>query len=476
MLCLRCKFKQRLIVQVFWISYEDLLRNYQHFDRTRLFGPEWTITQQWTSVDVPWSVDYLDTKFRIVIPTAGSVVIVLSQLDDRYFRGLEGQYDFNLQFRLHKDDEDEYIVRSNAAYYMKRSVSTELELEAGNYWVLLKITAKRYAESPTVSDIVSKTCELRPKKLLSVGLSYDMAHAKGNFRELEAAREARAKAEKKAKKKEFAKKMHAARAKERRKAKLRAIKRDMKKQEKLQRRMAEEAEYRAREEAAFEAARRLEETRVPDPTQGGPVNGAPAAAVYMERTYSPKHIDSTFPPPNGRSASPFRPPGMRRDTLTVQTHRQSTYPTYGTPDIRVQRASFGHGGTLTLSDISDDELSWDSELDGPDDMSDSEMLAADPPATATEDNESNEDDADPWNAVCVIGLRVYSQGQEVQIEVIRGDNEDNRSNMDDDLGIKILDVDDSAKDAVELRSPVSSPITPAVMREISMSSLEGMIL
>lgn len=65
---------------VFWILYEDLLRNYQHFDRTRLFGEEWRVTQQWTSVFVPWSVDYLDTKFKVVIPKPGPVVIVLSQV------------------------------------------------------------------------------------------------------------------------------------------------------------------------------------------------------------------------------------------------------------------------------------------------------------------------------------------------------------------------------------------------------------
>jgi hypothetical protein len=65
---------------VFWISYEDLLRNYQHFDRTRLFTEEWRVTQQWTSVFVPWSVDYLDTKFKVVIPKPGPVVIVLSQV------------------------------------------------------------------------------------------------------------------------------------------------------------------------------------------------------------------------------------------------------------------------------------------------------------------------------------------------------------------------------------------------------------
>lgn len=99
---------------IFWISYKDLLRNYQHFDRTRLFGPEWTVTQQWTSLNVPWSVDYLDTQFKISLAKASHVVIVLSQLDDRYFRGLEGQYEFHLQFRVHADGQDDYIVRSNS--------------------------------------------------------------------------------------------------------------------------------------------------------------------------------------------------------------------------------------------------------------------------------------------------------------------------------------------------------------------------
>jgi hypothetical protein len=48
----------------FWMTYEDLLKTYQIFDRTRLFSEEWKVTQQWTSVAVPWSVDYNDTKCK----------------------------------------------------------------------------------------------------------------------------------------------------------------------------------------------------------------------------------------------------------------------------------------------------------------------------------------------------------------------------------------------------------------------------
>jgi hypothetical protein len=70
----------------FWISYEDLLKKYQHLDRTRLFGPEWTVTQQWTTLNVPWSADYHSTRFRMDVTTAGPVVIVLSQVTLHPFR------------------------------------------------------------------------------------------------------------------------------------------------------------------------------------------------------------------------------------------------------------------------------------------------------------------------------------------------------------------------------------------------------
>ena len=64
----------------FWMSYEDLLKKYQTFDRTRLFSDEWKVTQQWTSLEVPWSVDYHDTTFTFTLEKTAPVVIVLSQV------------------------------------------------------------------------------------------------------------------------------------------------------------------------------------------------------------------------------------------------------------------------------------------------------------------------------------------------------------------------------------------------------------
>jgi hypothetical protein len=180
-------------------------------------------------------VDYLDTKFKIHLAKGGPVVIVLSQLDDRYYQGLEGQYEFHLQFRLHKDDEEDYIVRSNGTYYMKRSVSTELDLEAGNYTVLLKIKATRNSESPTPDEVIRKTCTKRREKLLSIGLSYDIAHAKGQFREQENENAQRRKEQKVERKKEEMKQSHERRKKLRRKADLREKRKAAKESRRLNR-------------------------------------------------------------------------------------------------------------------------------------------------------------------------------------------------------------------------------------------------
>lgn len=66
---------------------------------------------------------------------------------------------------------------------MYRSVTTELDLEAGKYSVIIKITASRDKSKTTPQEIVKKNCQTRPEKLMAVGLSYDLAHAKGRLQE-----------------------------------------------------------------------------------------------------------------------------------------------------------------------------------------------------------------------------------------------------------------------------------------------------
>lgn len=174
---------------VFWISYKDFLKQFPHINRVRLFNKDWKVAQQWTCVSVPWTVDYLDTKFEITVTERGPLVVVLSQPDQRYFYGLTGRYLFALHFRVYKEGSDTYLFRSmhnsgNGAV-VTRSVSAELDdVEPGKYSVIFKVTAVRIV-TPTPADAVDKYAADQKEKLLDVGRKFDYAQTKGNLRAFE---------------------------------------------------------------------------------------------------------------------------------------------------------------------------------------------------------------------------------------------------------------------------------------------------
>lgn len=170
---------------IFWISYEDMLRKYKYLDRTRVFSSDWNVAQQWTSVQVPWNTtDYQQTRFRIDVPNDTDAVIVLSQLDDRYFQGLQGKYKYTMQFRIHKesnsdeeDDEEDYIARSARNYELVRSNNVEVPLEKGRYTVLFKVEAIKTDRKDV--EAVIRANIWRKEKLMQIGTLYDLAHQKG---------------------------------------------------------------------------------------------------------------------------------------------------------------------------------------------------------------------------------------------------------------------------------------------------------
>ncbi|KGQ02051.1 hypothetical protein PAAG_11232 [Paracoccidioides lutzii Pb01] len=166
---------------VFWISYEDFLHKYEFLDRTRLFGDDWIVTQKWTNFQV--------------------------QLDYRYFKGLDGQYKFELQFRLEKDGQDDYIVRNQNSIYMSRSVSADITLEPGTYTVLVRVRATKSKIAPP-EEVIKEKATTDREKLVQIGQFYDLAHTKGV--DLESGEE-----EAERKKKELEKKKAALRKKER---------------------------------------------------------------------------------------------------------------------------------------------------------------------------------------------------------------------------------------------------------------------
>lgn len=266
----------------FWISYEDLLKKYQAFDRTRLFGPEWNVASIWTTLNVLWTLDYHDTKFALSLTRASPVVLVLSQLDERYFKGLEGQYRFELSFRVHRAGEEDYVVRSQNYYRMNRSVNVELDLEAGEYVVVVRVDAQRNEMIMPVEEVVRAYAKERREKLLRIGLAYDVAHSKGKINETpeeKAAREAYENRKRDRERKKVAK-LIMKNKEDLRKHNIREMLRNRKAAEKARARAkAKEARRKARREAKEKAEqeerKKKEEEEKEKEEQGGTLNDKP---------------------------------------------------------------------------------------------------------------------------------------------------------------------------------------------------------
>ncbi|KAF1325405.1 Calpain-like protein, partial [Globisporangium splendens] len=162
----------------FWMSYEDFLKVFTDLDRTRIFTPEWTLAQCWTQTHVPWPAQFADEEFKITLKRSSTVAIVLQQVDQRYFSGLEGQYDFRLHFRLRREGESEYLARSKQGIIMTRSANIEVDLDAGNWFVSFKVSRVKTGRAAR-TKYIEAFCKDQSDKFMHIARSYDFAFAKG---------------------------------------------------------------------------------------------------------------------------------------------------------------------------------------------------------------------------------------------------------------------------------------------------------
>ncbi|KAI8682544.1 Calpain catalytic domain-containing protein [Fusarium sp. Ph1] len=166
----------------FWMSFHDMLDNFRWIYRTRLFDEGWITAQRWMSVNVPWLGGYLDKRFVIEVQKGGMAVIVLSQLDDRYFQGLKGQYEFTLHFTLRSLGDSTVICQVQPApQWNTRFVNCEITLKPGKYEVIPNIVAERDEQDMSVERMIRLTALTSPSKLRQVGKQYDRAHAKAGI-------------------------------------------------------------------------------------------------------------------------------------------------------------------------------------------------------------------------------------------------------------------------------------------------------
>ncbi|KAI0420583.1 hypothetical protein F5X98DRAFT_361668 [Xylaria grammica] len=437
----------------FWISYDDLLRKYQAFDRTRLFGDDWKVTQIWTTVSVPWTFDYHDTYFTFSLAKTGPVVLVLSQLDDRYYRGLEGQYRFELNFRLHKKGQEDYVVRSIAPYRHTRSINVELDLEAGEYVVLMKVNATRDLDILPIEEVIRNYARDRRDKLVAVGM-YDLAHSKGKVIETEEERQAKKAAEKRKKdneRREFKKQIMEARRdryymqvkqfekekekKEKARAKLRA-KKAAKAAKKLERKQAKEASEVSTSPDKTSDPKDEKHAQIVEPAASAdapaePGDGSDPKPEVDPNTTTPVKSetkdDSESSPSKesetkAESSSETKPAAPEVADQAAAEDKQEASEEQKAPeeqkspdDAPAQKQQEATEDEETEEESSDDEF----DISSVSEISSRELdirlkERADTPAppgpaapAAVAEEEEDEFESNPWNAVATIGLRVY---------------------------------------------------------------------
>ncbi|KAF7371261.1 Cysteine proteinase [Mycena sanguinolenta] len=135
----------------FVMEYSDFLDCWDQIDRTLLFDSNWITSSHWLRVsarELPSAWTYGDVCFTITVPKSSFTIIVLSQLDSRYFKDISGRSYWTFDFLLFKRGQSEPVATSSQPRFYSRSVNLELELEAGDYVVHVRLDRMVRADRP----------------------------------------------------------------------------------------------------------------------------------------------------------------------------------------------------------------------------------------------------------------------------------------------------------------------------------------
>ncbi|OLL24391.1 Calpain-type cysteine protease ADL1, partial [Neolecta irregularis DAH-3] len=158
---------------VFWMEYSDFFLEFNVVDRTRLFDGTWTIESHWMEVRPNFPATFDEFSFELTVTIDTEAVFVLSQLDRRYFSGLQGQWDYKLEFRILKKGSDTYSSRASAPGFDYRSISTELPLEAGTYIIYVRIDQRLRSGAASFLEVISRQDVRAIGKLLRIAKNYE---------------------------------------------------------------------------------------------------------------------------------------------------------------------------------------------------------------------------------------------------------------------------------------------------------------
>lgn len=334
-----------------------------------------------------------------------------------------------------------------------RSCSAEFTVdEPGTYTVMMKLTAVRNDNGKTRQDLIKAVRRIRKDKLLSTGHSFDTIHSKGLLREAENANAAKsitdARKAAKTRKTEVMKAERSFNKESKRRHKLRLARID----EEMARKAAEKKASKRSAAASVGASRGASvganSIRAGSATAGQmeqpdgapltpPAEEDPAASEWVDEEGEDADADaeadlgpiarviskiehSADPSVNGEAEDggdgnreePINGEGEVTDPLAEEeTQANGVNGTNGNEGGRGGEAEDDEDDASDVSAVQDDDFEWDSEIDDPVDP-----IVLPRPSDEDEDELFKED---PWNAICVVGLRVYSEGEGTKISVLR---------------------------------------------------------
>jgi hypothetical protein len=368
---------------------------------------------------------------------------------------------------------------------MERSVSIELpDIPAGNYVVYLKVTGERDSNAQSVEQVVKREAAQRVEneKLAQVGYAYDLAHNKA-WDYMDKDTKLRMKKDKK--------KASACRQEERlRMWKKRVTNRKVSKQQtkknadKRKRRRAEweaeqtqlDEEFNAKVKAEREQIKKdilakAEAEKAAEAEKKAQEADDEALSKKTEEILSANdkgetvvvdenHKDNDDGVISCSTGSPHFTPKSVDLTADAAQEKQEVPPVSGAPPTPVEeeslpvrvRPAYDSAGESSDSPVEDWEALYSS-----DDMARKPRLTPADPAAAQDEYDSEEEKMpEPWDAICIVGVRVYSKDENLELRTVMEGGEFDEGGMGP-KGNDDLDDAQSNAGGVRVQKGVSNP-------------------
>ncbi|KAK3073271.1 hypothetical protein LTR53_005321 [Teratosphaeriaceae sp. CCFEE 6253] len=317
-----------------------------------------------------------------------------------------------------------------------RSVSAEADLKPGVYSVVCKVTATRFASSDTAEEAILKYAVSRKEKLLHVGQCYDLAHAKGNRRAMEAAAKEQVKLDVRRKQRDGLRRARTFNAEEKERARLRRVRVE----EGMKVRWGEYAMAR-RARATRKRERRERDAKASAGKSRGESNNDEEAVSTVDnvsltsRSEAEKAEEKTTAERGGETQHDTDTPPIERDIanpppdVTADAARDNPDTDTATASKQLTNIKLKDTPHSPISDLPTDDEAYESSLAEPEELDDTDFAwdsDLDGPLLHSSDDEEEVDPRteifaeDTWNAVCVLGLRVYSRHCAASVRVVKG--------------------------------------------------------